>query len=90
MGTEVGMRMNGSFRALSKIAGAFVILTEGVVLFGWWIGSEALKRVVQGFAAVNPATAICFVFAGVSLWVFHVMPAPHTRNHELKRDEVTI
>lgn len=53
---------------LPSAASAVAIGTGAFVLFGWIFGIEALKRVVPGFVAMNPLTAILFVGAGLSLF----------------------
>jgi PAS domain S-box-containing protein len=42
-----------------------------LVLFGWTAGVETLKRLAPGLVAMNPATAVLFVFAGAALWLKH-------------------
>lgn len=50
------------------LAAALCVISIGwLVLFGWAIGSEPLKRVNPSFVAMNPLTAGCFVLAGVAL-----------------------
>ena len=51
-----------------------------VVLVGWLADVESLKSVIPGFVEMNPLTAICFVFAGVSLWVRRKPGAAPTHN----------
>ncbi|HMJ06925.1 MAG TPA: hypothetical protein VK474_11765, partial [Chthoniobacterales bacterium] len=47
---------------------AFLTAAIGVLaMVGWTFGVEVLKRVLPGLAAMNPASAICFVLAAVSL-----------------------
>jgi phosphoserine phosphatase RsbU/P len=51
----------------SKVSSGLVILEGCLVLLGWMIDSSALRSVFPGLVAMNPATAIAFFFAGVSL-----------------------
>lgn len=56
---------------ISKLASAFTIIYGISALFGWmfyyWLPSE-----YRGYIAVtNPNTAICFILAGISLWILH-------------------
>jgi two-component system cell cycle sensor histidine kinase/response regulator CckA len=41
-----------------------------MVLLGWTLGIESLKRIFPGFVAMNPTTAIGFIVAGASLLFF--------------------
>lgn len=49
------------------ILGSSCILLGAVVLVGWATDADVLKRVVPGFVAMNPATAICVMVAGFAL-----------------------
>lgn len=46
-----------------------------VVLIGWSFGIEELKRLVPGFVAMNPVTAVCVVAAAVALILTRTRPA---------------
>ena len=49
----------------------WVLIFGGVmVLLGWALGSETLKRIFPGFVAMNPTTATGFIVAGASLLCF--------------------
>ncbi len=61
--------LGGPFLA-SGVAGLVGVL----VLVGWALGYEPLKRVLPGFTAMNPTTALSFILAGVALWVLSVPP----------------
>jgi len=39
-----------------------------LVLVGWASGLDVLTRVLPGLVAMNPATALSFVAAGLSPW----------------------
>ena len=41
-----------------------------VVLLGWGFDIEILKRIIPGLVAMNPMTAVAFVFAAISLSLF--------------------
>lgn len=59
-------------RWLERTAGAGALAVVGVgaaVIAGWTLGIEPLKRLRPGMVAMNPATALCLVLAGVSLWL---------------------
>jgi PAS domain S-box-containing protein len=54
-----------------KVASAIPILVGSLVLIGWWLGIEVLKRGFTGSAATMKVnTALCFVLCGLSLWLF--------------------
>lgn len=56
---------------------AAVVALEGLaVLLGWALHSAALRGVFPGLVAMNPATAVAFVLAGLSLWL--LAPGPVT------------
>jgi signal transduction histidine kinase len=55
------------FRALAR-AGALSCIGLGVlVLLGWVVGIEPLKRVFHGAGAMKPGTALCMALLGASL-----------------------
>ena len=53
----------------ARAAAALLLLIPGAALAGWALHNEALKRVVPGLVVMNPVTAVCFVLAGLSLWL---------------------
>jgi PAS domain S-box-containing protein len=74
--TETAMAANHSsganglahwLKRSSQWDGWILVLGGGIVLTGWCLGNESLKRVIPGFVAMNPMTALSFVFAGISL-----------------------
>ncbi|SKA92230.1 PAS domain S-box-containing protein [Prosthecobacter debontii] len=52
---------------ISPAASGLAILTAGLVLVGWALDIESLKRVFPGLVSMNPLTAIAFLLAAVSL-----------------------
>jgi hypothetical protein len=59
-------------RSLSRLASMFSVVAVVIgflVLLGWQFDIELFKRVVPTFVAMNPTTAITFVYAGVSLFL---------------------
>ena len=46
-----------------------VLLIPCTALTGWVLHNEILKRVLPGLVVMNPVTALCFVLAGLSLWL---------------------
>ncbi len=67
-GEESGHRTAWQTQTLSGAAMAI----GASVLIGWWLDSEPLKRVVPNLVAMNPATAVGFLLAGLSLWMHTV------------------
>ena len=45
-----------------------------LVLLGWALDIEFLQRIMPGLVAMNPATAVAFVLAGVALWSLQAEP----------------
>ncbi|WP_197088645.1 PAS domain-containing protein [Rufibacter radiotolerans] len=59
----------------SQVCCIFVIIAAHLVLVGWAYDIEALKGLSTSLVAMNPLTAICFILAGISLWLQR-NPAP--------------
>ena len=53
--------------ALPALASALAICVGTLVLAGWALEVEAFKRMLPGFVAMNPATALFFIIVGVGL-----------------------
>ncbi|MBA3882783.1 MAG: PAS domain S-box protein [Chthoniobacterales bacterium] len=53
--------------ALPAFGSAFAISVGALVLVGWTLDLELLKRIVPAFVAMNPATAVFFILAGLAL-----------------------
>jgi signal transduction histidine kinase len=66
-GVEGVQEVPRTLAALPPIASAFAVGTGLLVLAGWSLDVEALKRVVPGFVAMNPATAVLFILSGIAL-----------------------
>jgi signal transduction histidine kinase len=54
---------------LARALGGAVALLGVAVLFGWWLGSPALKSVLPGSPTMKANTALCFVLLGLSLFL---------------------
>ncbi|MEH2011925.1 MAG: PAS domain S-box protein [Nostoc sp.] len=56
---------------VAKVASLLAVFVGSLVLVGWWLGIEVLKRGFPGSpATMKVNTALCFVLCGVSLWLF--------------------
>jgi PAS domain S-box-containing protein len=64
------VRLARWLRFFSQWDGWLLVLGGGVVLLGWMVGNESLKRIFPGFPAMNPVTALGFIMAGASLLCF--------------------
>lgn len=53
--------------SVSIVAGIWAIGVGILVLLGWILGNETLKRVLPGLVAMNPVTALAFIACGTSL-----------------------
>ena len=54
-------------RVITRAASTLAILIGILVLVGWWLDIELLKRILPGLVAMNPTTAVCFIALGLSL-----------------------
>jgi len=67
--------------ALARCASMFAAGVGLLVLVGWASGLDVLTRVLPGLVAMNPATALSFVAAGLSLWLVGAGPAVRRARH---------
>ncbi|MDQ2800100.1 MAG: diguanylate cyclase, partial [Armatimonadota bacterium] len=56
----------------ASVAAALVIVIPLLVLVGWTLHNEALKRILPGLVAMNPVTALCLILSGISLGLLKV------------------
>lgn len=59
-------------RAYSRAVSVLVAAGGALVLLGWILKNEPLKRVFPGMVAMNPVTSLAFIAAGVSLFCFWI------------------
>src|SRR5690349_1047922 len=64
---ESAARIPAFFVALPFVSSAVAIIVGSLVLIGWLLDNELLKRVVPSFVAMNPMSATLFVFSGAAL-----------------------
>lgn len=61
------LESTGGWRRLCMVAGAIPLVIGLLVLIGWALGIEALKRVRPDLVAANPVSAICFILGGAAV-----------------------
>jgi PAS domain S-box-containing protein len=61
--------VDASLIRLSRRIALGVAVVGVAVLFGWAFGIDWLKGVLPGTATMKASSAICFVFAGIALWL---------------------
>ena len=57
------------FRHISQAAAVAVVGAGVAALFGWWRDIDFLKSVIPGTNSMKVNTAVCFMLAGLSLWL---------------------
>ena len=62
-------RVATTLRTMANGASVIPVVVGALALIGWSMDVEALKRIVPGLTAMNPATAIGFICLGWSLGV---------------------
>jgi diguanylate cyclase (GGDEF)-like protein len=60
-------RMAAAMRTMARVASIVPIVAGLLVLIGWWQNIERLKRIFPNLVAMNPASAIGFLFLGAAL-----------------------
>lgn len=72
MSTVAESRDVRNCRLFSQTASAAAVFVGSLVLLGWLLSTPALTSILPGLATMKPNTALCFVLAGVSLWLIQV------------------
>jgi hypothetical protein len=67
---SINPRLHAQWRRFSRAVGLLVAIMGGVVLMGWTFDIPWLKGQYQGIN-MKGNTALCFVFSGISLFLFH-------------------
>jgi two-component system, cell cycle sensor histidine kinase and response regulator CckA len=57
-------------KRFSQRDGWLIVFGGGLVLLGWCLGIDVLKRLLPGLVAMNPVSAFGFIMAGFSLLCF--------------------
>jgi two-component system cell cycle sensor histidine kinase/response regulator CckA len=70
--TVVESRDVRNCRLFSRAASAAAVFVGSLALVGWLLSFPALTSILPGLATMKPNTALCFVLAGVSLWLIQV------------------
>jgi PAS domain S-box-containing protein len=54
---------------ISSVTGLVAMAAGALVLLGWLMGIRTLTSVIPGYATIKVNTALCFILAGLSLWL---------------------
>jgi len=82
---ENNARLTYRLKNFSRWDGWVVAFGGGIVLLGWSLGNEVLKRILPGLVAMNPVTALGFILAGASLLSYWLAEGKDTRHWEYGR-----
>ena len=69
--SELTIQFQNQLKKLSVYLAAALCIIGVLVLAGWQFDIEFLKRIIPGLVAMNPVTAICFIFSGSSLIIIY-------------------
>jgi PAS domain S-box-containing protein len=72
MSRQVESRDVRNCRIFSQATSVLAVLAGSLALLGWLLGITALTGVLPGSATMKPNTALCFVLAGLSLWLIQL------------------
>ncbi|MCL1475621.1 methyl-accepting chemotaxis protein [Argonema antarcticum] len=60
-----------SLQAFSRKASIAVIAIGCIVIIGWMFNIPLFKSILPGLVTMKANTALCFIFAGAALWLWH-------------------
>jgi diguanylate cyclase (GGDEF)-like protein/PAS domain S-box-containing protein len=66
----------GWYRFTFRFAGPVAMAMGGLALLGWLLGIRILTTVIPGSGTIKPNTALCFIVAGLSLWLLRLPASP--------------
>ena len=69
---SVGPNVAQRYEFISSFAGPIAMAVGGLVLVGWLLGMRTLASVFPHYTTMKPNTAVCFVLAGLSLWLLRL------------------
>ena len=69
MADQANPRLMAAFKTYSRVASTAIIIISCLVLAGWVMDIEMLKRIFPGVVAMNPMTALNFILAGAAVWL---------------------
>jgi PAS domain S-box-containing protein len=64
-------------KGFAKVISACVSTLGLLVILGWAFDVETLKRLSPSFVAMNPTSAVAFIFSGAALWLLGVEQSPN-------------
>lgn len=67
---RLGSPLLGWIGIIPRVAGAITVVTAVAVLVGWWLDVQILKSVHPTFVTMKANTALAFLAAGASLWLY--------------------
>ena len=79
LSVETDRTLVALYRKVSKGAAALSVLVGFLVLAGWALDIESLKRLLPGLVTMKANTAVAFMLAGISLWLWD------SRAHPVRR-----
>ena len=60
-----------SLQTFSRKASVGAITIGSIVILGWMFNIPLFKSILPGLVTMKANTALCFIFAGGALWMWH-------------------